>query len=85
MLQSYQMIRFVSREKENFFMKGAKALTNQDLERIAREEQRAYKKAWRAANPDKVKKHNLAYWQKRAERKLHQQNAAVPSEQETTP
>lgn len=33
----------------------------------AKEARRAYKRAWNKANPDKVKKHQENYWQKRAE------------------
>ena len=40
------------------------------LDDIARVERLAYFKAWRAANPEKVKRHNDNYWRKRAERKL---------------
>ena len=32
----------------------------------ARAEKRAYYKAWREKNKERVKKHNATYWQKRA-------------------
>lgn len=32
----------------------------------ANEARRAYMKAWRAANKDKVKEHNRRYWERRA-------------------
>ena len=35
----------------------------------AREAQRAYKRAWSAANKDKIKKYNAAYWEKQAAQK----------------
>ena len=38
-----------------------------DVEK-ARAAQRAYAKAWRAKNPDKVREKNLRYWARRAER-----------------
>ena len=41
-----------------------------DLIKVERLE---YYKAWRAANPDKIKQHNQNYWRKRAERRLYEQ------------
>ena len=38
-----------------------------DIEKL-RAAQRAYAKAWRAKNPDKVREKNLRYWARRAER-----------------
>ena len=46
---------------------------NQTIEQLATEEKREYFKLWRAANKDKVKKHNTTYWQRRAEKKLKEQ------------
>ena len=34
------------------------------------EERREYFRKWRAANKEKVKKHNADYWRRRAEKKL---------------
>lgn len=34
----------------------------------AKEARRAYQRAWRAANPDKVRDSNMRYWAKRAQR-----------------
>ena len=34
----------------------------------AAEKRRAYYKAWRAANPEKVKANNARYWERKAER-----------------
>lgn len=47
--------------------------TNQKtIEELALEERRAYFREWRANNKDKVKKHNAAYWEKRAKRRLEE-------------
>ena len=35
----------------------------------ARAERRAYYKAWREKNKERVKKHNATYWQKKAAKK----------------
>ena len=43
------------------------------LEELARAERRAYFREWRANNKDKVKKHNATYWEKRAKRRLEEQ------------
>ena len=43
------------------------------LEELALEERRAYFREWRANNKDKVKKHNATYWEKRAKRRLEEQ------------
>ena len=45
----------------------SKSLPIDDLARI---ERLAYFKAWRAANKDKVRRHNENYWRKRAEKQL---------------
>jgi hypothetical protein len=45
----------------------------QSIEQLAAEERREYFRQWRAANKDKVKRHNQAYWQRRAEKKLKEQ------------
>lgn len=37
---------------------------------LARAERLAYFRQWRAANKDKVKKHNADYWKRKAERKI---------------
>ena len=42
-------------------------MSESDIEK-ARAAQRAYAKAWRAKNPDKVREKNLRYWARRAER-----------------
>lgn len=43
----------------------------------ARAERLAYHKAWRAANPERVKMHNENYWRKRAERRLQEQEQGL--------
>ena len=45
----------------------------------ARAAQRAYAKAWRAKNPDKVREANVRYWLRRAERE------AIKTEQKEEP
>ena len=42
---------------------------------VAREMRREYFRQWRAANKDKVKRHNATYWRKLAERKMMEQKA----------
>ena len=39
----------------------------------AAEARRAYYRAWRAANKDKVKQYNEAYWQRKAEQMAAQE------------
>lgn len=45
-------------------------VNEKEIEEMARSERREYFRKWRAANPDKVKKHNEDYWKKKAEQKL---------------
>lgn len=40
------------------------------IDEAIRAERLAYYSQWRAANKDKVKKHNENYWRKRAEKRL---------------
>ena len=40
------------------------------LEALIEKERRDYYREWRRKNPDKVRKHNSNYWQKRAEKRL---------------
>jgi hypothetical protein len=44
-------------------------VSKSELEEKAREEQRAYMRKWRAANKDKVRKHQRTYWQRKAQKK----------------
>lgn len=44
--------------------------TQTQLDELIKAERRAYFKVWRAANPDKVKRHNENYWRNRAEKRL---------------
>lgn len=39
----------------------------------ATEARRAYMRAWRAANKDKVKEHNRRYWERRATRMVEKE------------
>jgi hypothetical protein len=48
------------------------AVNEKNLSEVARAERLEYFKQWRAANKDKVKKHNQDYWRKRAEKKLRE-------------
>lgn len=43
-------------------------MTNNQNTSRAIEARRAYYRAWRAANKERVKQYNEAYWQRRAER-----------------
>lgn len=47
------------------------------LDDMARQERLAYYKNWRAQNKDRVKKHNHAYWEKRALKRQTEKNALV--------
>jgi hypothetical protein len=40
------------------------------LEALARQERLEYFRKWRAANKDKVKRHNSNYWIKRAKQRM---------------
>ena len=48
-------------------------MTNTDAK--AAEARRAYYKAWRAKNKEKIRETNLRYWARRAEREAAAQNA----------
>lgn len=54
--------------------------SNKQHSDMAAEARRAYYKRWRAANKDKVRQYNEAYWQRRAERM--EREAAGESEDE---
>lgn len=49
-------------------------MTQTKLNEAAKAERRAYFKAWRAKNKDKVKEHNQRYWQKRAAAKIKEES-----------
>lgn len=40
------------------------------VEELAREEKRAYYRRWRAEHPERVKRYNETFWQKRAMRTM---------------
>ena len=44
----------------------------QDIDELAKEMRRDYYRKWRAANKDKVRRHNANYWRKKAEQRLRQ-------------
>lgn len=44
-----------------------------DLDELARQERRAYFRAWRRANRDKVQLSNQRYWENRAKRRQEQE------------
>lgn len=47
----------------------------------AKAAQRAYKAAWRAANPDKVKQQQERYWEKRAAQQAQEKQHAPTTEE----
>ena len=47
----------------------------------AKAAQRAYAKAWRAKNKDKVRESNMRYWIRRAEREAQEQAAMSISQE----
>jgi hypothetical protein len=51
-------------EKAEFIMKET------SLDNLAKQERREYQRRWRAANKEKVQKHNANYWKNRATKKL---------------
>jgi len=46
-----------------------------DISEAAKEERRAYKRAWSAKNRDKVRAYNREYWERRAQRQTAQEGA----------
>ena len=42
--------------------------SNEYLERLIKEDRKAYYKNWRSKNKDKIKEQNARYWKKRAEK-----------------
>lgn len=56
---------------------------NKALEELIKAERREYFRQWRAANPEKVRKHNANYWRNRAVKKLNEQQAEKEQQQET--
>ena len=49
-----------------------------NIDEQVKAERREYQRKWRAANPDKTKKHQEDYWRRRAERKLAEQKEIKP-------
>lgn len=46
---------------------------NKNLEELARKAKNEYFRKYRAANKDKIKQHQKAYWERQAEKKLKEQ------------
>ena len=44
-------------------------MTDNELERIAREERNAYYRAYRQKNKERISEHQKRYWQRKAEQK----------------
>ncbi|MCL2579350.1 MAG: hypothetical protein FWE32_04900 [Oscillospiraceae bacterium] len=53
---------------------------DENLNQAIESERREYFRSWRANSHDKVRQHNKAYWRKRAERKLQEQQTAKQAE-----
>lgn len=51
-------------------------MDNDKLKQAAKEEKLRYFREWRKNNPEKVKKHNKNYWEKRALKKLQEEELA---------
>jgi hypothetical protein len=67
--------RVTKKAREN--LKGARFMTKGELSEIAENERRKYFRAWRAANPDKTRRHRENYWINRAKKILaEQENSA---------
>jgi len=51
--------------------KSSVSLTDENaIDELAKNERLEYFRKWRAANKDKVRKHNENYWRRKAEQKL---------------
>lgn len=48
-------------------------MNKKTLENAAKEERLRYFRQWRKNNPDKVKKHNRNYWEKKAMKNLQEE------------
>lgn len=63
------------------FNKNIKRKERKKHDERGRADRRAYYKAWRAANPEKVKANNARYWERKAERE--RKKAGEQNERET--
>lgn len=50
-------------------------MCEKSIEEIAKTIQREYLNNWRAKNKDKVREANKRYWQRKAEKRLQEENA----------
>lgn len=50
-------------------------MPNNNIEELARAERLEYFRKWRAANKDKVRESNRKYWQRKAEKRLQEEQA----------
>ena len=48
-------------------------MKRKNIDELVIQERREYFRKWREANKDKVRAHNEAYWQRRAEKRLEEQ------------
>ena len=54
----------------------SKNITEKELMELARQKKNEYAKAWKKANPDKVRKHMNDYWKRVALKDLEEQQKA---------
>lgn len=52
-----------------------------DISEEAKEQRRAYKRAWAAKNPDKVKAYQRAYWERLAQRQKAQEGVTTDKQE----
>lgn len=50
-------------------------MNHEELERMAQEERRAYMRAWKRQNKEKVREGNRRYWENRVRRRLEAQDS----------
>ena len=53
-----------------------------DISEEAKEQRRAYKRAWAAKNPERVKAYQRAYWERLAQRQKAQKGATTDKSEE---
>ena len=68
-----------SQDKNKNKLKGGKSVSNEELEKIAKEERNAYFREYRKKNKKRIAEHQKRYWQKKAKKK---KKAAAESEAE---
>lgn len=69
---SYIISKLAIKIKYNMKTKGELLMNNHktSINENARQERIAYYRSWRAKNRDKVRQHNLNYWEKRGQKRL---------------